>query len=338
MSDTFDEPPIRARYESRKTTTIWPFAVGAVLVVGVGAYVLTQQAYQPPYLETTTGEAVAASAVGIAIRVIPLILIVALALYFGLLRKAAQKQAPLWGVAILAAGLIGSAAVVVMAHLEKEAYVAEGRPAMTALLQRTADRYENEVLLSHGALNSRMRSVLGPGFLFWSSYRGTGERDYDRLRRLVADARTSIAGHRDHIASQQAETIDRIRVSRAIGRFGKAEAIADLQARFEETRELRERHFTLFSEILDEVEAQIGILEQADGRWEPSFYSGVTFRDASVREAFNARSERINELAGEVDDVTEELTVEGQRVRADAYDRAVAEREAELRVEAAGER
>jgi hypothetical protein len=334
MADTFDEPPIRGRYESRKTVTVWPFAVSAVLVAGIGTFLLTQQAYAPPYLQTTTGEALATSAVGIAIRVLPLVAVVSAGLYFGLLRRAASKQAPEWAAAIAVAGLIGSASVVILTHLEKEAYVAEGRPEMAALLQRTADRYENEVLLSHGALNSRMRTVLGPGFLLWSSYRSSGERDYDRLRRLVSDARTNIDNHRSHIADQQAETIDRIRVSR-ISRFGKAEAIADLRARFEETRELRERHFTLFSQILDEVEAQVGQLEQADGRWEATYFYGVTFRDASVREAFNARSERITELADQVNEVTEQLTVECQRVRADAYDRAVAEREAEQRAGAA---
>lgn len=337
MADTFDEPPIRARYESRKTVTIWPLALGAVLAAGVGGWFLTEQAYQPPYLETTTGEALAASAMGIAMRVVPLIVGVTLALYFGLLRRAAPRQAPAWGVGVVAAALAGSASVVILTHMEKEAYVVEGRPAMADLLQRTADRYENEVLLSHRALNSRMSTVLGPGFLLWSSYRGSGERDYDRLHRLIADARTSITNHRAHIADQQAETLHRIRVSRLIGRFGKAEAIADLQARFAETAELRERHFTLFGEILDEVEAQVGLLEQADGRWEADYFYGVTFRDAAVREAFDARLERITELAQEVDDVTEDLTVEGQRVRADAYDRAVAEHEAE-RQAATGER
>lgn len=334
MSDNFDEAPIRARYETRKRTTIWPFAVGAVLVAGVGAYFLTEQAFQPPFLEKTTAEAVAESAAGIAIRVLPLIAVVAAALYFGLLRRAAPRQAPAWAAAVVAAALVGLAGVVAQAHMEKEAYIAEGRPAMADLLQRTADRYEHEVLLSHEALNNRMRTVLGPGFLLWSSYQSDGQRDYDRLHRLIADARSGINNHRQHILSQQTETIDRIRVSRLIGRFGKAEAIADLQARFAETAELRERHFTLFSEIMDEVEAQVGLLEQADGRWTANYYFGVSFRDASTREAFNAHSDRIRELAREVEDVTDDLTAEGQRVYADAYDRAVAEHEAERRAEA----
>lgn len=328
MTDAFLEPPIRARYESRKKTTIWPFGVGAILAAGAGAYLLTEQAYTPPYLEVTTGQALAASAVGIALRVVPLVLVVGAALYFGLLRRAAPKQAPIWIGGVVAAAIAGVATVVILIHMEKAAYEASGRPQMAAVLQRTADRYENEVLLSHGALNSRMRTVLGPGFLLWSSYRSSGERDYDRLHRLVADARTSIENHRNHIATQQEETIDRIRQA-PISRFGRAEAIADLRARFAETSELRERHFTLFSEILDEVEAQVGQLEQADGRWEANYFYGLTFRDAAARDAFNARSERIVELATEVEDVTEQLTVEGQRVRAEAYDRAVAEREAD---------
>ena len=328
MVDSPVEPPIRARYESRPKATIWPFGVGAVLIAGAGAYLLTEQAYQPPYLETTTAEALSASAVGIALRIIPLAIAAFLALYFGILRQAAPKQAPIWAAGVGAASLAGAASVVVLTDMEKAEYVATGRPTMAGLLQRTSDRYENEVLLSHGALNSRMRTVLGPGFLLWSSYRSTGERDYDRLHRLIADARTAIGNHRNHIADQQAETVDRIQTA-PINRFGKAEAIADLRARFAETSDLRERHFTLFSQILDEVEAQVGILEQADGRWNSSYFYGVSFRDTGPRDAFNERSERILELAREVEEVTEQLTAEGQRVRAEAYDRAIAERDAD---------
>lgn len=328
MTDTFVEPPIRARYESRKRESVWPYGVGAILATGAGAYLLTEQAYAPPFLETTTGQALAASALGIAIRVIPLMLVVGAALHFGILRRVAPKQAPAWLAGVVLAGLAGVATVVTLIHMEKAEYVANGRPQMAEVLQRQSDRYENEVLLSHGALNSRMQTVLGPGFVLWSSYRSTGERDYDRLHRLLSDARTSIENHRNHITTQQDETIDRIRQA-PINRFGRAEAIADMRERFAQTGELRERHFTLFSEILDEVEAQVGLLEQSDGRWQASYFYGISFQDASAADAFNVHSDRIRELAREVEEVTEQITVEGQRVRAEAYDRAVAEREAE---------
>ena len=133
MVDSPMEPPIRARYESRPKATIWPFGVGAVLIAGAGAYLLTEQAYQPPYLETTTAEALSASAVGIALRIIPLAIAAFLALYFGILRRAAPKQAPIWAAGVVAATLAGAASVVVLIDMEKAEYVATGRPTMAAL-------------------------------------------------------------------------------------------------------------------------------------------------------------------------------------------------------------
>lgn len=330
MVDEPMEPPVRARYDSRPRTTVWPFGVGAVLFAAAGSYLLTEQVYRPPFLDTTTSQAIAASVLGIAIRIVPLAALAILALYFGVLRRTAARQAPAWAAGIALASLSAAAGVIGLIQLEKADYVATGRPTMAALLRRTSDRYENEVLMSHGALNSRMQTVLGPGFLLWSSYRSDGERDYDRLRRLISDARTTIANHRNHISAQQDEAVDRIR-SAPINRFGKAEAVADLRARFAETADLREQHFSLFSSILDEVEGQVDILESADGRWQAGYIQGVSFRDPAMGDAFNVRSERIQALALEVEEVTDALTAEGQRVHAEAYDRAVAEREADLR-------
>ena len=128
--------------------------------------------------------------------------------------------------------------------------------------------------------------------------------------------------------------MDRIAVSR-ISRFGKAEAQHALEARFAATDDLRDRHFELANQILDELEGEVEILERADGAWRANFYEGVAFGDEANRLAFQAHQERLVQLALEVDEVTAELVEEGQRVRADAYDRAIAERQAELEAEAA---
>ena len=334
MTEPVVEPSLGRRYERKAKIALWPFVIGAVLVAGVGAMLLTSQAYRPPYLETTTVQALSASALNMGLRVVPLAIAVFLALFFGIVRKAAPHQAPLHAAAIAGASLIGAAVVVVQAGMEKAAYERDGREQMQTLLQRTSDRYENEVLMSHRALNNRLATVTGPGYFLWAAYRPEAEPDYDRLRDLLDEARGAVARHHAHIARQQAEAMDRIAVSR-ISRFGKAEAQHALETRFTETDDLRDRHFELANQILDELDGEVDILERADGAWRANFYEGVAFGDEANRLAFQAHQERLAQLGLEVNEVTAGLVAEGQRVRADAYDRALAERQAEMDAESA---
>lgn len=332
MTEPFVEPSLGRLYDRKDKIPAWPFVVGAVLVVGFGAMLLANQAYRPPYLDRTTMQSLQVSAGPIALRVIPLALIAFAALYFGITRTLVPRQAPLQALLIVMAALAGVATIVIQAQIEKTTYEREGRPATQELLQRTADRYENEVLMSHRALNNRLSDVTLPGFFFWTSYRREREPDYDYLRELLADARDTVGHHHTYIAQQQAQAVERIRQSR-ISRFGKAEAIQALEARFSASDALRERHFELARQMLTELEGEVDILQRANAAARADGFQGVSFGDQANRMAFQAHEERLAQITLELDDVTRDLVAEGRRVRADAIDRAVARRQARLDAE-----
>lgn len=333
MTEPFVEPSLGRLYDRKEKMPTWPFVVAAVLIAGFGAMLLTNQAYRPPYLDRTTAQSLELSAPAIAVRVVPLILVVFAALYFGVTRRLAGRrslvQAPIQALLIVVAAFAGVATVVVQAQLEKDTYAREGRPAMQELLQRTTDRYEQEVLMSHRALNNRLTTVTSRGFFLWSSYRQQNEPDYDRLMQMLEDARGAVGRHRAHIAQQQADAIGRIRRSR-ISRFGKAEAIHALETRFSATEDLRERHFELANAMLAELEGEVAILERTGATGRDLYSGGVTLDGAANREAFQAHQQRLRELSIELREVTQELVAEGERVQADAVDRAVARRQAEM--------
>lgn len=294
--------PSRPRYEARQKQSLWPFIVGGILVVGVGAYILTGQAYRPPYGEVTIAQALGASATGIALRVVPLIVIAWAALYFGVLRRTAPGQAIPQAVVLVAAGLIGAGAVVGLAAREEAEYEASGRPEAQRYAARAIARYDTAVSNAFNAVGGRMSGLFG--YDLFVRHMRTPE-GIPEGRRRVETARESFTNYRTAIT--EAETAAITEIQRApISRFARAEAIATVRARVAERRPLFERSYALNDEILGEISGAIDALEASQGRWR-MMVTGPLFNDRADFNAFNAHFERVQELAREADQLSGEI-------------------------------
>lgn len=296
----------RARYEAPRDDNSWMVLLAAAIATIVAGYILTRQAYVLPLGDLSVMQALGQSAGAIAIRIVPLALIGGAALWFLMTRLGRPRVGPLAAVVVTVGALAGSGLLVGLTALEKAEYIKDNESLRRPPSERIAARYQQALFHSYNAFNGRLDNL----FQFRVSYRSSpgDAEDIERARRGLETARQAARNFESAVADNQARALADVERTN-LSRFGKASARAELQEVFDANAPTVERIVELNGEILDQIEAQVEVLEGSLGRWNLQ-YGMVAFRNQSDLNAFRTAGERLPELTAEATDLVRQLGVQ----------------------------